>query len=152
MAGGRPSKYKSEYCEGIVEYFEAARAKLDKGKRFRFPTLQGFAADLGVHLETLTNWAKAHEEFFDARKRAEAIQHAVLVEGAMSGVFPAAPAIFTMKNLMKWRDKTDIDVGGQAGNPIQTQNMPVSLLNAEDRATLRQIYQRALQAQKAKTE
>lgn len=148
MPAGRPSKYDPKYCDELIEYFTKARSKLDWATGTRgllFPTLQGFAANIGVHLETLTNWARANPEFFEARKRAEAIQHALLVEGALADVFPGAPAIFAMKNLMKWRDKADINVGGQddEGQPVKT--IAVEKLTKDEREQALGLASKALQ-------
>jgi transposase-like protein len=60
-AGGRPSKYRHEYCQQIVD------ACSRKGY-----SLTAFAGSIGCHLETLANWARKHEQFFEAVKRAKA--------------------------------------------------------------------------------
>lgn len=53
---GRPSKYKKEYCQQIIEC----------GKRG--DTLVHFACDIGVVKDTLNEWASVHPEFSDALK------------------------------------------------------------------------------------
>jgi hypothetical protein len=53
--GGRPSKYKEEYCDLII----------DSGKKGEY--LGEFIADIGVRdSKTLSNWCSAHPEFNDA--------------------------------------------------------------------------------------
>lgn len=51
---GHPTDYKPEYCRKVIEY----------GKRG--DSLTAFAADIGVHVTTVRNWADTHKEFFAA--------------------------------------------------------------------------------------
>lgn len=100
---GRPSKYKPEYCEAIV----AAAKKGD--------TFEMFACDLGVHIDTLHEWAKVHPEFGYAKKLAK--QHMVvgmqkLGFAAMNGKVPGfrdAMWIFWMKACHGWSESGPMD-------------------------------------------
>ena len=56
---GRPTKYKSEYCEMIIEH-------MSKGK-----SLASFAASIGSYRELLYDWQKANPEFLHACKHAQ---------------------------------------------------------------------------------
>lgn len=56
---GRPSKYKPEYCEAMIDL-----AKL--GKSFA-----QIAAEFDVGRATLDDWTRDHADFADARARAE---------------------------------------------------------------------------------
>lgn len=56
MAGGRPSKYKPEYCQQLIEH-------MAKGNSF-----WSFAADCDCSFETLSNWTHEHPEFLEAKK------------------------------------------------------------------------------------
>lgn len=60
MPGGRPSDYKPEYCEQIVEY-------MSQGKH----VIQ-FAAKVGTSKATVYRWADEHPEFRDALNDAQA--------------------------------------------------------------------------------
>lgn len=60
MATGRPSKYKEEFCELLVEH-------MAKGRSF-----ESFAAVADVDRDTLYEWAKVHESFSDAKGRGQA--------------------------------------------------------------------------------
>lgn len=58
MPGGRPSKYKEEYCSLLLEHME-------DGLSFA-----SFGAKADVCIDTLYAWTKSHPEFSDAKKRA----------------------------------------------------------------------------------
>lgn len=60
MVGGRPSKYKSEYCDALLKH-------MADGSSF-----ETFASECDVCVDTLYQWTKAHKEFSDAKKRATA--------------------------------------------------------------------------------
>lgn len=130
---GRPSKYKEEFSEDLIKYFdiepyEVVTLKDAKGGErteliaTKFPTLARFAAKIGVTRETLHDWATSkndegqlnHPDFSYAYKRAKDFQEALLVEGAMAGAFQANFSIFTAKNVLGWRDKTETEITGNA--------------------------------------
>lgn len=130
---GRPTKYKDEYSDMLVDYFdiepfESVTLKDSKGGErtelipSKFPTLARFAAIIGVTRDTLYEWSTAknkdgelkHPDFSYAYKRAKDFQEALLVEGAMAGAFQANFSIFTAKNVLGWRDKTETEITGNA--------------------------------------
>jgi transposase len=55
MPGGRPSKYRPEYCDLLI-------AHMAKGFSF-----ESFAADVNTSFETLYNWCKIYPEFLEAK-------------------------------------------------------------------------------------
>lgn len=59
---GRPTAYKPEYCDLIVE------------KQAQGWSLAEFAASVGVSRPTIDNWAAANPEFFEALSRAKAAE------------------------------------------------------------------------------
>ena len=56
MAGGRPSLYKPEYCQQVIDH-------MSKGLPFN-----SFAGVIGVCIDTLHEWVKTHEEFSFAKR------------------------------------------------------------------------------------
>ena len=60
MPGGRPSKYKKEFCEQVVEFCRDGS------------TFEEFASEIGVCVETINEWARKKPEFSAAKKRAKA--------------------------------------------------------------------------------
>jgi len=126
---GRPTLFKEEYTEQLIEYFSAAkpyeeRTVLDKNGEEKivnvpgkFPTLARFATMCGVTRDTLHEWANGkddngelkHPRFSDAYKRAKDYQEALLCEGTIANVYNAPFSIFTAKNILGWKDKQEID-------------------------------------------
>jgi hypothetical protein len=122
---GRPTDYKPEYCEQLIEYFSEVPYKeiikkivtkdgevveVPAIEATDFKTLAGFAISIGVHSETLLNWSKEHPEFFDAYKRAKDFQQQFLAVNGNKGLINPAFSIFTAKNVLNWRDKKEIEV------------------------------------------
>jgi DNA-packaging protein gp3 len=136
---GRPSLYKPEYCEQLIEYFNipayerlevtdnTGQVKEIKAIPNVFPTLARFACNIGVTRETLHDWATSTNEdkslrypnFSYAYKKAKEYQEANLVEGAIAGAYAQAFAIFTAKNVLGWKDKTEQELTGANGGPLR---------------------------------
>lgn len=117
---GQPSSYKPEYCQAILDYFgiepyrEVMKTivtksgdviKVPENEANDIPNFAGFAASIETHRETILNWTKAHPDFFDAFKRAKELQENFIVINGNKGLLNPAFAIFTAKNVLKWRDK-----------------------------------------------
>lgn len=64
MAGGRPTKYKPEHCEGVIAFMAEGGCATE------------YAAELGVSKSTLYKWAETHQEFSDALSRAQEVGEA----------------------------------------------------------------------------
>ncbi len=128
-AGGRPTKYKPEYCEQAYKLCKEGAINPDLAAAFK------------VHVDTVSEWRKAHPEFSDAVKRGKRecdhrVEHS-LYERAMGYTHPeekifqrdgeiiraktrkhyppdATSMIFWLKNRdpARWRDKHEHAVGG----------------------------------------
>lgn len=122
---GRPTSYKPEYAEELIEYFseppykETMKTVVTKlGDVLEVPTLEatdfktlaGFAIKIGVCKDTLHEWSKVHPEFSDAYKRAKEFQENFLAVNGNKGLINPAFSIFTAKNVLKWRDKQPEEV------------------------------------------
>lgn len=134
---GRPTKYKPEYCEAIIKYFniephfETPVVITDKKGNTReeikfipsdLPLLCGFAVSIGVSSSKLSIWAKKHKEFRKALKIAKDCQKKILVTNGLKGLYSPAFAIFTAKNILGWRDKTEFS--GKDGQPLGVVILP----------------------------
>ena len=99
---GAPSKYKEEYPDMLIQHMSQG---------FSFESFG--ASPVCVHKDTLYQWLKKHQNFADAKKRAELeslkFWEDLGIKGA-KGVyknFNATSWIFNMKNRFKWRDRTE---------------------------------------------
>lgn len=105
--GGRPSTYNPAFCDQIVEFM---------GQGY---SLTAFAGKIGVHRETLLNWAAEHPEFFDAVKRGKAARVMKLEETLLKGeTGPKVTShIFALKNADpdEWKDKQEVGLSGSVG-------------------------------------
>jgi DNA-packaging protein gp3 len=135
---GRPTKYRPKFCEDLIKYFDiephfetpvtitfknGTTKEEVKLMPSDLPTLAGFAVKIGVHRDTITEWATAkdnkgqlkHPEFSVAIKRAKEFQENILVTNGLQGLYAQPFAILTAKNILNWRDKneTDLTSGGK---------------------------------------
>ena len=125
-AGGRPTKYKPEYCEQMLEYFsidplydrvESTRYDKDgnvagettKETGSILPTFTRFSLKIGVCDDTLSEWCKVHPEFSVAYARCKQLQEDVWKINALKGTYNAAFSVFLGKNVFGYKDKTEIE-------------------------------------------
>jgi len=116
---GRPTLYKPEYCDEIVEFFNAVsptkivkKQVVQKGQVVEIkveepngpPTLYGFAAKVGVDRDTLNEWANVYPAFSVAKKKAKTIQANFIVQNGMTGFSPQPFSIFMMKCNHDWNE------------------------------------------------
>lgn len=113
---GRPSKYDPKYCEEIVEFFSGpAYVALPSKNGIQLfgndlPLLSSFAARIGVHRDTLHEWAEKFPDFSDALKRAKDLQEQMLVTNGLKGLYNPSFAVFAAKNILGWRDRPKEEV------------------------------------------
>jgi len=121
----RPTKYRKEYCQEIIEFFTRepfqvvhnadGSPALDRSGSpvlmpCPLPTLEGFSIKIGVTSDTLLNWAKKHDEFLGAVKRAKDLQKEILVQNGLAGNYEKAFAIFLAKNVTNMKDYKALEV------------------------------------------
>jgi len=130
-AEGAPSKYKPEYCQALVDHFEAepyTERELTRTRGQgesktvevydvklipnRVPSLTKFAKINNICWQSVHNWidpkhGSYHAEFLDAYTHARALRANMLVDMGMSGVSPPASFKFVAVNLTDMRDKTE---------------------------------------------
>lgn len=114
--GGRPSSYKPEYCEQIIELMAEGYS------------VAGAAGKIGVARTTIYRWAEANEEFRNALTHAQAASAAWWEDRARhiavdKDAGNAAVIIFALKNRVadEWRDVNRQEISGPDGGPIQTE-------------------------------
>lgn len=112
---GRPTAYSDEFPDMLTDYFDREPYEITGGeaKANDFPTKAGFAIMIGVDRDTLKEWAKVHPEFSAAYKKAESFQEHFLVTNGLKGLVNTAFGIFTAKNVLGWRDKSEVEHSGK---------------------------------------
>ena len=106
MKMGRPSKYKPEYCEMIIEH-------MAKGL-----SIESFAGVVGVCEDTLNEWSKQYPEFKEARAigkpKSRLFWEKLAIDNILNENFgngQGSKSLNTgiwcanMKNRFQWRDK-----------------------------------------------
>lgn len=127
--GGRPTKYRPEYCDAIIEHMSAGAS------------MTSFAAEVGVARSTIGQWMQDYPEFKEAAEAAKAKCAAwwesVARKNAQTGDGSAALVIFGLKNMSPedWKDKQEIDhqsSDGSMSQPTTIQLVAPDVGNSED--------------------
>ncbi len=129
--GGRPTKYKPEYCQQIIDYFSVQPQQTVYKKEYfkdgtiksevpitlpaQFPTFQGFAQEIGVNTSTLYEWVNEYKEFSESFTRAKEIQEKIWLINSMGNLYNSQFAQFFGKNCLGYKDKTEIEHTGEPG-------------------------------------
>jgi hypothetical protein len=104
MGAGRPSKFRTAYCDEVIAAGEEGLS------------LTAFAGTIGVSRDTVNEWTRAHPEFSDAIKIHQAKRTAYLERTLLSSdQGPRVTArIFALKNAdpENWKDKQDVEHSG----------------------------------------
>lgn len=108
--GGRPTKYKEEYCSLVEKYL------LTTGKeQMELPMVEGFALFLGVHRDTLYEWEKKYPKFSDALEIIRVYQKLQLVNDGIYGGKEVNATIvkLLLQNNHDMRERRDITSGDE---------------------------------------
>jgi hypothetical protein len=118
MAAGRPSEYKPEYCERVIELGRLGMSVVE------------MASDIGVSRNTLeTSWTAAHPEFLEALEIArecsqswwESMGRVNLIMPKEAGTFQASVWSRSMAARFPkdWRENKGVELTGKDGGPVQ---------------------------------
>lgn len=114
---GRPSKYRPEFCEKIIEL-----AKTGAG-------MAEWALACEVDRTSLYDWAEAHEEFSTALSRAKLEEQAWWERAGRGGMYLEKFNALVWKTSMQARFRDDYterkatEVSGPGGAPVQLENV-----------------------------
>lgn len=124
---GAPTTYDPAYCDMLIEFFENApvaeppveyQEPQERGGSLKrevravcatVPTFERFAATIKTTTVTLWEWSKRHKDFGEAYARAKQAQANFFVQGLSQGIMNPTGAIFVAKNILGWKDKTEIE-------------------------------------------
>jgi len=98
---GRPTHYKPEYCEALIEH-------MAEGKSF-----ESFGADIDCHRQTLYDWCNKHADFAYAKKvgseKSWKWWEKLVIDQATGKIDGnATMIIFALKNRFGWHDKQEV--------------------------------------------
>ncbi|CAB4137608.1 hypothetical protein UFOVP319_47 [uncultured Caudovirales phage] len=124
---GRPSKYDPAYCDRVIELGNQG-ASIDE-----------MAFELGVHDDTLRNWAGEHPEFFDAFTRAQLASQVWWERKGRTGMEKPTNEFqgsIWSRNMAarfpnKWREVKGTELTGKDGGPVAVAKKVVDLTDEE---------------------
>lgn len=102
--GGRPSKFKPEYCEMLIKHMGTDGLSYET-----------FAVVIGVNVDTLYHWETTRPGFSEAKKRAFSQNKLFWEKMGIAGMVGKVPGfnatlwIFNMKNRHGWRDRIETE-------------------------------------------
>ena len=112
IMAGRPTSYKKEYCDILVEHFKEGGSIVE------------FCAEINICIQTFYNWCDTYPEFLESKKRGEIFSEAWWMrQGRVSlreKEFNYTGWYMNMKNRFKWADNQKIDhtTDGESINQI----------------------------------
>ena len=137
---GRPTKYKPEYCERIIEMARESGAGPAE-----------YAAEFDVDRASLYRWAEENEDFAQSLLRAKTHEQAWWERAAKTGMFAEKFNALVWKTSVQARfrsdytERTQTEITGKDGAPVQfeTKTIDSRALTPEQREALRSILMAA---------
>lgn len=132
---GRPSKYKPEYCEKVVELAEGGAGWAE------------WAVACGVDRATLYHWGDEHPEFLTALSRAKILEQAWWEKAGRNGMYLDKFNALVWKTSVQARFRDDYterkvtEVSGPEGGAIKFEAKTIDArdMDPEHREALKQI-------------
>lgn len=119
----RPTLYKPEYCEEIIDFFnrpffteedvqttdKLGRPIIKKVKiPCQLPTIERFSLNLGIHKDTVYEWARNNPDFSVALATAKQAQQEILIQHTLNGFYKENFAKFVAINFTDMKEKTEV--------------------------------------------
>lgn len=91
---GAPTKYKPEYCQRLLDYFNVSphdKAKNKDGEELDLPpdppSIEGFADSIGVVKKTIYSWSKKHPDFLHCMNLVRQKERLFIRYAGLTGVY-----------------------------------------------------------------
>lgn len=153
MGVGRPKKYTKKGLEKAVEKYFSSISRDADGEAWaaeykRPPTVSGLCLYLGVDRSTWQNYAdrELHPEFQEITAYAKMRMEAYLEEQLLTREKNVQGLIFNLQNNYGWREKREVELGGESRKAVssgaQAQSMSIAekvALLAEQRKALKEL-------------
>jgi hypothetical protein len=118
---GRPSRYKhydKTYPVKLLSFYD--RPAFVDGKLNKLPSLVQFCRENEIPYRAMTGWLSIEnrsnfEELHAAWEECKSLLERNIVEAGFSGKSNALFTIFAAKNLLGWREKSDLSVENKTG-------------------------------------
>ncbi len=106
---GRPSKYKPEYCDEMINFFNKPLFQQVNGEKLPsfFPTFEKFAVQIKVARDTLSEWKVVHPEFSAAYATCKDLQKDHIQQFGLLGLYNPGFAKFVAINCTDMKDKIE---------------------------------------------
>lgn len=131
-APGPDTIYHPKFCSEMIKYFDiepyekktevtTTKDEVVTEKEYLeandLPLLSKFATKIGVHRETLRNWAEVHPEFNHAYKMCVEMQSTNLITNGLRGLYNPSYAGLVSKNWLNMKDKKDVTTNDKPIKP-----------------------------------
>ena len=137
---GRPTLYRPEYCDSIVDFFQRPRALRtstdDRILPGELPSLSAWGEAHNVSPQLISDWQNRHPPFREACARAKSIGAELLADRALNGQYNAQYAAFYAKNAFGWKDRTEVETVTRLEDSEATTAMKRALEHATDRKSV----------------
>ena len=114
---GRPTKYKPEYCQAIINYFDRPILNI-QGNANDPPFFLNFCLGIEINQDTMHEWISKHPDFSEAYKVAKEKQKEFIIINALQNRYNASFAWRMMMNVHNWREKSDNVHTGKDGKEL----------------------------------
>jgi len=157
MKTGRPTKYKPEYCQDIIDYFD--KPLVTQGKKqtvvgvrvvdLKCDVVQpplflcDYAKKIGVETSTLWEWGQTYPEFSKALKRVDELQERMFVAQGSVGNYTPYITGLVLRNKHGWRDKVDHSLTGANDGAIKVEQIK-DIENMPTEDLLKVLQERAI--------
>jgi len=123
MPAGRPTDYKEVFIGKVDTYIEENqdvweefhKTRGDKSDSYErivkvnLPSREGFAKYIGTTRQTVDNWSKEHNGFFDALAKIDAEQKQRLIQEGLAGNYNSTIAKLVLSSNHGMAEKTETD-------------------------------------------